>query len=176
MRRRIRYSRHARQVLFEIAGAGMKADPTILTDIFSIFAALSQFPSRGYRRGRLATHSAAAASRRRPHRRPHIPAQQQRPDRRDDPPAPFKTLHSAPRQELVLRGLRTWNLHGAVRRLRRSPPHRATTSPSPEIIDSVTDQPFAEFDSAIKSKDETGFDPRPMPILYLRIQRMPPGP
>jgi len=48
------------------------------------------------------------------------------------------------------------NLHGAFRRLGEAHPTEHDIS-FPEMITSVTDQPFAELDSAIKSKDETGF-------------------
>jgi len=48
------------------------------------------------------------------------------------------------------------NLHGAFKRLGEAHPTEHDIS-FPEMIASVTDQPFTELDTAIKAKDETGF-------------------
>jgi hypothetical protein len=49
------------------------------------------------------------------------------------------------------------NLRGAFNRIGRAHPTENNIS-FPEMITSVTKQPFEELDAAIKSKDETGFN------------------
>jgi hypothetical protein len=48
------------------------------------------------------------------------------------------------------------NLHGAFRRIGEAHPTANETS-FPEIVASVTDQPFKELETAIKAKDAAGF-------------------
>jgi hypothetical protein len=124
----------------------------------SIFAALLVIPAVVFPGIALTTvHSAAAG----PEATPQPPTTRYLPSISDLMIATIQPRHrrlwqAAQNKNWDFAAYELGNLHGAFKRLGEAHPTEHDTS-FPEMIASVTDQPFTELTNAIKSKDEPAF-------------------
>jgi hypothetical protein len=103
------------------------------------------------------THPAAAA----PEASPSPPTTQYLPSISDLMIATIQPRHrrlwqAAQKKDWDFAAYELGNLHGAFKRIGEAHPTANDTS-FPQMVASVTDQPFTELTAAIKSKDETAF-------------------
>jgi hypothetical protein len=136
----------------------MIGEPTASTKRRSIFAALLAVPAVVIVGMALATvHSAAAG----PEATPAPATAHYLPSISDLMIATIQPRHrrlwqAAQGKNWDFAAYEAGNLHGAFRRLGEAHPTEQNIS-FPQMIASVTDQPFKELETAIKAKDATGF-------------------
>jgi hypothetical protein len=134
----------------------MIGEPTTSTKRPSIFAALLAIPAVVFLGIALATvHSAAAGP------EATQPTTQYLPSISDLMISTIQPRHrrlwqAAQNKDWDFAAYEVGNLHGAFKRVGEAHPTEHDT-PFPEMIASVTDQPFTELSNAIKSKDEPAF-------------------